>query len=78
MSPEQRQAQLAKEQQRAEYKAFLAQQIAEKSERKREAKAKQMEEDARLMNDYANYYRFGALKQGGGSPIRDPNGDVVT
>ena len=29
------------------------------------------------MNDYANYYHFGALKQGGGSPIRDRNGEIV-
>ena len=29
------------------------------------------------MNDYANYYRIGALKQGGGSPIRDRNGLIV-
>ncbi len=30
------------------------------------------------MNEYAMHYRIGALKQGGGSPIRDRNGDVVT
>ena len=30
------------------------------------------------MNEYAMHYRIGALTQGGGSPIRDRNGDVVT
>ena len=27
--------------------------------------------------DYANYYRIGALRQGGGSPIRDKNGEII-
>jgi hypothetical protein len=30
------------------------------------------------MNDYANHYRFGAKRQGGGSPIRDRNGEIVS
>ena len=30
------------------------------------------------MGDYANYYRFGALRQGGGSPIRDRNGEIIS
>ena len=29
------------------------------------------------MNDYANRYRIGALKQGGGSPIRDRDGMII-
>ena len=30
------------------------------------------------MGDYANYYRIGALRQGGGSPIRDRNGEIIS
>jgi len=29
------------------------------------------------MDEYANRYRFGAKRQGGGSPIRDRNGEIV-
>ena len=42
------------------------------------AKLREAEEETRLMTAYANYYRIGALKQGGGSPIRNSNGEVIT
>ena len=69
---------LEKEQKKQEYKAFLAAQIAEKEEKKKMAKQKEAEREAREMNDFANYYRIGARNQGGGSPIRDREGNVVT
>ena len=31
-----------------------------------------------MMSDYANYYRIGALKQGGGSPIRNREGEIIS
>lgn len=69
---------LEREQKKAEYRAILFSQMNEKNEKKRQTKAKETEDEARLMNEYAMHYRIGALKQGGGSPIRDRNGDVVT
>lgn len=30
------------------------------------------------MEEYANFYRFGARNQGGGSPIRDETGNVIS
>ena len=30
------------------------------------------------MDDFVNYYRIGARNVGGGSPIRDAQGNVVT
>lgn len=51
--------------------------MQEKEEKKRAAKAKEAEDEARLMNDYATYYRIGALNQGGGSPIRNKQGEIV-
>ena len=68
---------LARELRKAEYRALLQAQVDEQKEKKRAAKQKEADEDVRLMNDYANYYRIGALKQGGGSPIRDRNGLIV-
>ena len=69
---------LEKEQKKMEYKAYLAQQIADKEEAKKLAKQKETEEDVRAMNDFANYYRIGGRNNGGGSPIRDREGNVVT
>ena len=66
------------EQKKVDYKTFLEQQIAEKDEKKRLAKQKEKEEEEKLMNDYAAKYRFGALNQGGGSPIRNAKGEVIS
>lgn len=60
-----------------EYKAFLMEQMAQKEERKQQALLKQKQEDERYMQEYNNY-KIGSKNQGGGSPIRDANGDVVT
>ena len=68
---------LEKEQRKLEYKAYLAQQIADKEEKKKVSKQREAEEDLRAMHDFANYYRIGARNQGGGSPIRDRDGNVV-
>ena len=57
---------------------MLEAQILEKNEKKRLAKQKEADEDVRFMNDYANHYHFGALRQGGGSPIRDRNGEIIS
>ena len=51
--------------------------MAEKEEKKKLEKQKEREEDERFLNEFAKY-RFGALNQGGGSPIRNSYGDVVT
>ena len=69
---------LEKEQKKLEYKAYLAQQIADKEEKKKMNKQKEAEEDARGMHEYANYYRIGARNQGGGSPIRDREGNLIS
>ena len=69
---------LEKEQKKLEYKAFLSAQIAEKEEQKKLAKQKENEQELREMNDFANFYRIGARNQGGGSPIRDNIGNVIT
>lgn len=29
------------------------------------------------MHEFANYYRIGARNQGGGSPVRDRDGNVI-
>jgi len=57
---------------------MLEAQIQEKNEKKRFARQKEADEDVRFMNDYANHYHFGALRQGGGSPVRDRNGEIVS
>ena len=69
---------LEQEQRKAEYKAHLFAQIHEKNEKKRIAKQREADDDQRLMNEYASMYRFGALRQGGGSPIRDKQGNIQT
>ena len=69
---------LEREQKKADYKAMLEAQINEKNEKKRLIKQKEADEDVRYMNDYANYYHFGALRQGGGSPVRDRNGEIIS
>lgn len=51
--------------------------MQENDAKKRNAKAKEAADDAKLQNDYANYYRIGALNQGGGSPIRNKQGEIV-
>ena len=51
--------------------------MAEKEEKKRIQKQKERDEDERFLNEFAKY-RFGALNQGGGSPIRNASGEVVT
>ncbi len=62
---------LEREQRKAEYKIMLMEQISAKKEKERILKAQQEAEDGRLANEYANYYRIGALRQGGGSPLRN-------
>ena len=68
---------LTKEQQKMEYKAFLMEQMAQKEEAKRAALQRKKNEDARYLEEF-NQYRVGSKNQGGGSPIRDRLGDVVT
>ena len=51
--------------------------MAEKEEKKRLEKQKEKEEEDKLVSEFAKY-RIGALNQGGGSPIRNPAGDVVS
>ena len=69
---------LEKEQKKLEYKAHLAQQIADKEEKKKINKQKEAEEDVRAMHEFANYYRIGARNNGGGSPVRDREGNVIS
>ena len=40
-------------------------------------KQKEAEEDIKAMQDFANYYRIGARNQGGGSPLRDRDGNII-
>lgn len=72
-----RQELLQKEQQKMEYKAILMEQIAQKEEQKKLAAQRLKDEEERFMREF-NQYRVGAKTQGGGSPIRDHNGDIIT
>lgn len=69
---------LEREQRKAEYKQQLIEQINEKKEKDRLSKLADAAHDVRLTNEYANYYRIGALRQGGGSPVRGQNGEIIS
>lgn len=68
---------IEREQKKNEYRTFLSNQIAQKQQLKQVQKQKDAEEEAKAMHEFANYYRIGARNQGGGSPIRDKEGNII-
>lgn len=68
---------MSKEQQKVDYRAVLLDQMQQKEDQKRAALLRKREEDERLMNEF-HQFRVGSKNQGGGSPMRDGRGDVIT
>lgn len=60
-----------------DYKAILLEQMQQKEDQKRAALQRKKHDDEQYMNEF-HQFRVGAKNQGGGSPMRDGRGDIIT
>ena len=66
-----------KQNKQGEYRDSLEQQMREADEKKQLKKMQKMEDEEKTMQEFNAYYRYGR-NVGGGSPIKDKHGQVIS